>query len=284
MKPDGLEKIWNGLKEQESRLCGGFPFLVREKYPLVHLITNYVTVNDCVNSLLAIGAKGICSHGLKEAAQVTKGCDALVCNLGATEYYEAMERSAEQASLSRIPIVIDPVGCSASDLRRSMCMHMVRDYDISAVRGNYAEITALADEHFSSSGLDSKASLKPEQASDFKEKMLAFSKEHGLILIASGKTDLCTDGNDFLEIEGGTAAFRRITGSGCMSSSILAAYLAAQNSIQSAASALKFIGLCGQAAHMAVFESKTGAGHFHMFFMDALSVYDEIWEHEDHDS
>lgn len=278
MDPYTLKNIWNELKEEEGRLCGGFPALVREKYPLIHLLTNYVTVNDCVNALLAVGAKGICSHAPEEAAQVTKGCDGLVCNLGATEYYGSMESSAGQASLSRIPIVIDPVGCSASDLRRKMCLHMIKDHDISAVRGNYAEITALVDEHFSSSGLDSKASLKADELSDFKGKMTSFAKEHDLILIASGAADLCTDGKEFLEIEGGTAAFRRITGSGCMSSAILSAFLAADNSLSSAAAALKFIGLCGQAAHKAALETGCGAGHFHMFFIDALSVYDNIWQ------
>ena len=276
MESLNTEIIYNGI----DRLCGGFPSLVRGKNPLIHLITNYVTVNDCVNALLAIGAKGICSHASAEAAQVTAGCSGLVCNLGGTEYYDAMELSAKQASLSGIPIVIDPVGCSASGFRRTMCMHMVKDYDISAVRGNYAEITALTDERFSSSGLDSKARLKSAEAEDFKEKMLAFSKKYDLILIASGETDLCTDGKDFLEIEGGTAALRRITGAGCISSAVLAAYLAVRNSVQSAAAALKYTGLCGQAAHTAALESNTGAGHFHMFFMDALSAGDSIWQQQ----
>lgn len=277
MEPDSLKCIWEDLEKKIRRQCGRVPERVRQMAPLVHLLTNYVTVNDCVNALLAIGAKGICSHAPQEAAQVTKGCAALVCNLGGTEYYDAMEKSAAAALEGKIPLVIDPVGCAASVFRKDMCMHLIKEFKPAAVRGNYAEITALVNDGFSSSGLDSKASLKAEEMLDFEKRMRDFAGKYGTILIASGAADLCCDGKTLCEITAGTPALRRITGAGCMSSSILAAFLAAENSMEYALGALNFTGLCGEAAHRAALESQTGAGHFHMFFMDALSRTDELW-------
>ena len=267
---------------QESRqLCGSYSSMVRQKQPLVHLLTNYVTVTDCVNALLAVGARAICSHAPEEAAQVTAGADALVCNLGGTEYYDAMELSFRAALEAGIPIVIDPVGCGASSHRRRMCLRLIEEYDNSrpvlAVRGNCAEIRALISGHSDSPGLDDVQQMTVSGERSLEERMMIFSRQTGAMLIASGEVDLCTDGRDLREVHRGTPALRRITGAGCLSSAVLAAFLAAEPTLNSAASAVSLVGLAGEVALAAVRETGTGAGHFHMYFLDALSAGDEIW-------
>ena len=351
--------IRDELTSKAAIACGSYPQRVFDAHPLVHMITNYVTVTDCVNAVLAIGGRGICSHAPQEAASVTKGADALVLNLGGTEFYDAMELSAIQALKSGIPLVIDPVGCAASDFRREKCLEFTLKYHPAAIRGNYAEIEALInlweeksklgpgyinnpddeisetpdfkevsqcgaagrkpagkdervlygnagsaavsqieikkreDDAYNSaknmetddcsaskaenSGLDSAGSLDEVQSRTLHEKMIKFSRETKVMLIASGATDICTDGITFKEVTCGTPALRRITGAGCLSTSVLAAYLAVENTLESAASAVSYIGLAGEAAYNAAKGRGFGAGHFHMFFMDALSAADPLW-------
>ena len=304
--------------QEIMQFCGDYPLMVRQQQPLVHLLTNYVTVTDCVNALLAVGARAICSHAPEEAAQVTAGADALVCNLGGTEYYDAMELSFRAALKTGIPVVIDPVGCGASSHRRRMCLRLMEKYarmDLScagsapdggnavgtniesgqstvcaadgpnalpsrsvlAVRGNYAEIQALISGHSDSPGLDDVQQVTVQEEMSLEEQMMAFSRRTGAMLIASGEVDLCTDGRNLKEVRRGTPALRRITGAGCLSSAVLAAFLAAEPTLDSAASAVRLVGLAGEAALAAVRETGTGAGHFHMYFLDALSAGDEIW-------
>ena len=310
--------------------------LVRARQPLVHLLTNYVTVTDCVNALLAVGARAICSHAPEEAAQVTRGADALVCNLGGTEYYGAMELSFAAAMEKGIPIVIDPVGCGASSHRREMCLRLVDEYaqsfhstgmpengtgtgsrpdrsgdfsggkdlpsgegdgavrknlsvrGILAVRGNYAEIKALISGHSDSPGLDDLQMPDAGEERTLEKRMMSFAGRNHVLLIASGETDLCTDGRELREIHRGTPALRRITGAGCLSSAVLAAYLAAGSAdapqispgepLTWAFAAVSRIGTAGEAALDACRRSGTGAGHFHMYLMDALSAGDPLWQ------
>ena len=273
---DRLRALWSSMADEAGTLCGDMPALVRQKRPLVHLLTNYVTVTDCVNAVLAVGGRAICSHAPDEAAEVCLGSDALVLNLGGTEYYQAMDLAAGAAASHDIPIVIDPVGCSASRFRRDECLRMTEAFHPAAIRGNYAEIAALIEGHSEGSGLDSTILPADDDLSRFKESMSAFAGLHGLICIASGPTDLCTDGRSFLEVSRGTPALRRITGAGCLSTAVLAAYLAARPGICSAVSALNYIALAGETAQKACRLTNTGAGHFHMFFMDALGSGEPI--------
>lgn len=293
------------LKEQFlteiSGTCGLYPAQVRAEQPLIHLLTNYVTVTDCVNAVLAVGGKAICSHAPQEAASVTAGSGALVLNLGGTEYYEAMLLSAQQAEKNDIPTVIDPVGCAASGFRLEMCRKLVQKYHPAAVRGNYAEIAVLTDGMITdaaaavpvrggSKGLDSTGMLNTAEAAQLKAHMRAYAQKYHLVLIASGETDLCTDGERLVEITAGTAALRRITGAGCLSTAVLAVFLAAERSagessaasaaddLDAAAAAVRYIGTAGEYALKACRKTGTGAGHFHMYFMDMLGASDPVWE------
>ena len=47
-------------------------YLVREKEPLVQCITNFVTVNDCANIILAAGGSPSMAHDVREAAEAAR--------------------------------------------------------------------------------------------------------------------------------------------------------------------------------------------------------------------
>ena len=92
---------------------------VRTSHPLVHSITNRVTINDCANVLLACGASPIMADDPGEAADVTAGCDALTLNLGTLDQRRipAMLAAGRRANELGHPVLLDPVGAGASGFR-----------------------------------------------------------------------------------------------------------------------------------------------------------------------
>ena len=119
---------------------------LRETNPLVHCITNYVTVNDCANALLACGASPIMSDEPEDVEDITTICNALVLNIGTLNKHtiEGMHRAAARASALGHAIVLDPVGAGASKLRTNTAAELMQKYSVSVVRGNMSEIKALA--------------------------------------------------------------------------------------------------------------------------------------------
>ena len=55
---------------------------VRSTCPLIHNITNYVTVNDCANMVLACGASPIMADDAAEVEDITTICGGLNINIG----------------------------------------------------------------------------------------------------------------------------------------------------------------------------------------------------------
>lgn len=209
---------------------------IREYRPLIHSITNYVTVNDCANALLAIGARPVMSHAPEEAAEITSGSDGLELNLGATEYYESMLLSGREADLSGIPIIIDPVGVSGSSYRRNFLKRLIECCHPVAVRGNRSEILAMIRDEKTETGVDSLRfdadysdveiiSMMQEFCRKRKEEYIASGVSHELILVCSGKTDLIACSDKSVVAEGGSSEMSGVTGTGCMSSVILAAFI-----------------------------------------------------------
>ena len=113
---------------------------IKQIHPIVHCITNTITVNDCANMVLALGASPTMAHHTLEVEEITAGTNALVCNLGATECLEAMELAGEKAAALGHPIVLDPVGVAGSTFRRNKCMALMERVHPTCIRGNYSEI------------------------------------------------------------------------------------------------------------------------------------------------
>ena len=228
---------------------------IRKERPVVQCITNIVTVNDCANALLAIGASPTMAHHPQEMEDFAALCDALVCNLGATESQESMVRAAALASAFDHPAVLDPVGCAGSRFRRQKATEILESGRITCIRGNAAEIRALAEHCNTGRGVDDPAGSA------------------GAIVIASGKTDYISDGEDILAVEGGSPMLAKITGSGCMLSALLGAFLAVERSAKSAAVCCALMANCGEQAEKWTQEAGRGTGTFHLNLLDALSMF-----------
>ena len=119
---------------------------VHTKTPLIHAITNYVTVNDCANALLACGASPIMADDVGEVAEITALCAGTVLNIGTLNQrtIEAMHLAAETANRLEHPLVLDPVGVGASVLRTQTAEALLAKHRFTVIRGNASEIKTLA--------------------------------------------------------------------------------------------------------------------------------------------
>ena len=261
------KKLWKAA--QELCLPGGperLRALVEKRRPVVQCITNIVTVNDCSNALLAIGGSPTMAHHPEEMADFAAVSDALVCNMGATESLDAM-MAAGMASKNGRPVVIDPVGCASSAFRRGKCLELIKAVQPSCIRGNAAEIKALATDHNTGRGVDDLEAETPDAA----RSAMDLARKTGAIVVASGETDYIADGIRLYEVKGGTAWMSRVTGTGCMLSSLLGAFLAVENSALSAAACCAMMNTCAEKALAETAGRQGGTGTFHICLMDALS-------------
>ena len=289
--------LWKAAQElclpgQVSRL----KMEILRRHPVVQCITNIVTVNDCANALLAVGASPTMAHHPEEMEEFAAVCDALVCNMGATESLEAMMAAgkADTAGPSR-PVVIDPVGCATSAFRRRKCLELIDAVHPACIRGNGAEIRALVTDHRTARGVDdlflqektegpadkngqSGAEISEDQpSSDFSlsEETVRcarqLSRMTGAIVIASGETDYVVCGDLVYSVRGGSAWMTRVTGTGCMLSVLLGAFLAVENSALSAAACCGMMNACAERAREHTAAEHGGTGTFRVHLIDELS-------------
>ena len=128
--------------------------LVREKEPLVQCITNFVTVNDCANIILAAGGSPSMAHDVREAAEAARNAQALVCNMGAIEDAPSMILAGKEMNKLGRPVVLDPVAAGGTSLRREVAAELLKEVKFSSIRGNASEIRYLAGQQTAGSGVD----------------------------------------------------------------------------------------------------------------------------------
>lgn len=245
---------------------------IKTLHPVIHCITNTVTMNDCANLALALGASPTMAHHEKEVEEIAAGADALVCNLGATECLDAMFLAGEKAHDLAHPIVLDPVGVAGSSYRRKKCMDLIRHIEPTCIRGNYSEILALMRQRNTAVGVDAADTDMDLDA------LQQFADEVHEIVVASGEKDYITDGKRLYVCERGHRMMSHITGSGCMSSVALATFLAVEPSIESANACCHFLGQMGELAAKQTEEKAGGTMTFRELFLDAVSLQGILWE------
>ena len=246
-----------------------FSIEIREQRPFVHCITNPVTVNDCANILLAVGASPTMAHHPLEVEEVTQGCHSLVCNLGATDDYEAMLIAVGVAGKAGHPIVVDPVGVGCSRFRREQFWKMIKQSRIACIRGNLSEIRALWDNQATTLGVDAAEDMQTLEEKD--RLVIEFSKKVGSIVVASGETDIVSDGVQCVHITNGSNLMTKVTGCGCMSSALIGAYLAVENRVEAVVAACTRMGRLGELAEQRTKEVGGGTMTFRMLLIDEIS-------------
>ena len=245
---------------------------LKTKTPSVHCITNYVTANDCANILLACGASPVMAYSAEESAEITSRSDALLLNLGTMKPHtpEAMQKSGLQANRDGKPVIFDPVGVGSSEFRSRTAKRLFNDIKISLIRANISEVKALLNFSHKNSGVDADKADKVTSSNLAENIRLVktLAKQTNAITAATGDCDLISDGETTYIIKNGHAMMSRITGAGCMLSSLSAAFLASNQDfpLEAAAAAVCCFGICGELA----FKDGIGSGSYRINLIDEV--------------
>ncbi len=248
---------------------------VREKCPLIHNITNYVTVNDCANVLLASGASPIMSDERCEVQEITSVCGGLNINIGTLNErtIESMIIAGTRANELNHPVVLDPVGAGASRLRTDTALKLISEIKFTVIRGNISEIKALAGASYTTQGVDANITdrVTDENLDTAIRFLKNFAKKTGAIIAVTGAIDIVCDSEKAYVIRNGHPMMSSVTGTGCMLSAITAAYVTANpdSVLEATAMAVCIMGIAGEIAHKRLKEFD-GNATYRNYIIDAI--------------
>ncbi|HWR08733.1 hydroxyethylthiazole kinase [Sporomusa sp.] len=243
--------------------------LVREKRPLIHHITNYVSINDCANITLGIGASPVMAEDLDEVAEMVSFASALVLNIGMINprKLEAMLVAGKQAALQGIPIIFDPVGVGATKLRMDAANRILSELQVAVIRGNLSEIKALLGLSCDIHGVDCLSN--EENSREIAQKL---SKRLECVVAITGRTDVVAYGSSICSIYNGHPLLAGITGSGCMTASLIASFCSVTNDpFIGTVAGIATMGIAGEIAEQRLTPDE-GLGTFRMRLFDAIST------------
>ena len=265
---------------------------VRNKEPLVQCITNFVTVNDCANIILAAGGSPSMSQDIREVEESVCRSASLVCNMGAIDFTESMILAGKKANSLGIPVVLDPVAAGGTSLRREVSKRLLEEVHFAAIRGNASEIRYLAGEAVSGSGVDvaSEDAITDENITVMIEIAGRLAVNTGSVVAVSGPIDIITDGVKTVLLRNGCATMARITGSGCMLTSMIGAFCGSnrEDYFSAVCCAMAVMGISGEMAEKKRIKNGTGNATFRTDLIDAVfnmnseelsgGIRDEIYE------
>jgi hydroxyethylthiazole kinase len=250
--------------------------LVKAEQPLVHHITNYVSANDCANTVLAIGASPVMADDIEEVSDIVSLSAALVLNIGTlnARTIAAMLKAGKTANARGIPVVLDPAGAGATVLRSTIAEQLLRELKLAVIRGNLSEIKAVSGLGSATRGVDVsaqdiRAAGNPDQGRRIAEDL---SSRFDCAVAITGAVDIVAGCGKTCFIENGHSLLSRVTGTGCMCTSLIAAYCAVTRDYPAAAAAgILTMGLAGELAYEQLPEADRGPGTFRVKLIDALS-------------
>ena len=248
---------------------------VRKTCPLIHNITNYVTVNDCANIVIACGASPIMADDKEEVAEITSVCAGLNINIGTlnSRTIASMLIAGKRANELHHPVVLDPVGAGASALRTQTALQLLQEVRFAVIRGNISEIKTLASGSGTTKGVDADVADKvTEEALD---EVVAFAKafaaKTGAVIVITGAIDIVADDKQAYCIRNGHPMMSDITGTGCQLSAMTAAFVTANpdHPLQAAAAAACAMGYAGEIAHSRL-APQDGNSTYRNYIIDAI--------------
>lgn len=253
---------------------------VVQRHPLIDCITNFVTVNDVANGLLAIGASPVMADVKEEIQEFITISDGLLINMGATapDTITAMRLGGIAAAAKGIPVVLDPVGLGASRLRAQMAQTLLQEVPFAVIRGNISEIKALQFQSNSRTrGVDAAAEdlITDSSLPGIVDMARTLAARYNTVISISGETDVISSADTTYLIRNGHAMMPQVTGTGCVLSGVVAAFVAAspEDALHATLSACVFMGIAGEHAHRHTAATPGGGtGTFRCRLMDALST------------
>lgn len=239
---------------------------VKDHSLLIHCITNPISINQCANAILCVGAKPIMAEYPDEVSEITKTANAVMLNLGniTDTRMKSIMLSSKVAHERQIPSVLDVVGIACSTFRKNYAYELLDKYVPTVIKGNYSEMNALYDSDYTSIGVDSDLSLDTRTVNMF---AIHLAKKYRSIILATGETDIITDGKKLIHIKNGNSQLSAITGTGCMLGALCATFLAIFQGIEAIVCACAVLEIAGELA-----QTNSGNGTFMTNLIDKLSV------------
>lgn len=255
---------------------------IQQEAPLIHCITNPISINDCANILLAIGARPIMAEHPDEVAEITAIAKGLALNLGniTDARMASMKISAGAAKDKGIPFVLDLVGLSCSRLRQKYAKELLQIAVPDIIKGNISELrTLLGLPTTPGTGVEAgqKEMVTLENALEYAKIFQKQAREYHTILLATGPIDLVVSSEEAYIIANGSNALASITGTGCMNNVLAGACLAGVHGISSQATnntlaailSCLILGIAGE--NIQDIYLNQGPGSFHYSLMDSIS-------------
>lgn len=246
---------------------------VKKECPLVHHITNYVTVNDCANVTLAIGASPVMADDVNEVKDMVSLASSLVINIGTlnSRTVASMIIAGKRANELNIPVVLDPVGVGATPYRTEIAKSIMNEVKLSVIRGNLSEIKTLYGVNSKTKGVDSSEDTgSKDELNNAKKIAVDFAKKMNTVVAITGAIDVITDGQTLYTIENGNSIMSKITGTGCMCTSLIGSYLGVkENNLLATLSGVLSMCVSGEIAFEDL-KSYEGTGSFKVRLIDSI--------------
>lgn len=242
---------------------------VKEINPLVLHYTNNVTITDCANTTLAIGASPLMSFSYEEVDDIVKAASAVVINIGTmnSQMLDLFVLAGKKANRYNKPVILDPVGVFATKARGDLINKLLNEVKFDVIRGNISEIQFLGGLDVKGKGVDSY-----DDGSDATKIVREVAKKLECVVVASGKTDLISDGEVVYKINNGTPKLKFITGTGCMSTSLIGSFLpCTDKKIEAAVMGTLVMSICGELAD----QNNPSIGTFKVRLFDNMFTLNE---------
>ena len=237
---------------------------IRAEKPLLHHLTNFVVMNDTANVTLHIGGLPVMAHAAEEVAEMVDAAGALILNMGTLteEWIVSMMRAGQRANAIHTPIVLDPVGAGATTLRTTTNKSFLHDLRITVVRGNAGELGALT-------GLGGEVKGVESVGNDINHVIVSWqmARMYHTVAALTGKRDIVSDGARVFGVDNGHSWLPTLTGTGCMATTVIAAFAAVESDpLVAAAGGLATYGLAAELAA----DKATGPASFKVAFFDQI--------------
>jgi hydroxyethylthiazole kinase len=237
---------------------------VRARAPVVHHLTNWVTIYDCAQIVKTLGASPVMAHAPEEVAEMSGISSAVVLNIGTLtlDFVEAMKIATRSANRRGIPVILDLCGAGATRLRDQKCLELLNTVRINVIKGNASEVARIGGAAVQTRGVDA-----TEVGGDLAWIARRLAEERQSTVVVTGETDIVTDGLQTWLVKNGHAFMTRVVGTGCMAASVIGVFAAVDPDLSRAAAA----GLaCYEIAAELAAENATGPASFKQQLFDCL--------------
>jgi hydroxyethylthiazole kinase len=242
---------------------------IRKEKPVVHHLTNWVTIYDCANIVKVLGASPVMAHAPEEVAEMANIASSLVLNIGTltTDFVEAMKIAARSANNKGIPVVLDVCGAGATKLRDDKSMELINQVHIDIIKGNSSEIARIAGESVKTKGVDAS-----HVNTDMLELVKNLANKRKCVVVATGKQDIISDGKNTYVVNNGCEMMTHVVGTGCMAASVIGAFSAVEKDLAlAAAAALVCFEICAECAA----KKAKGPAKFKELLFDCIFALDK---------